>query len=95
MNLNPKHKPVLGPCYKVWSQCRQMQTLQHIRGELSMNAELDSKTATDVLAKLGISLPELSFRVPLRLQTFANICCNWLYNCGEVARLCAGKMATN
>jgi hypothetical protein len=50
-----------------------MQALHHIRGELSMNAELDSneehKTATDVLAKLGISLPELSFRVPLRLQT--------------------------
>ena len=64
-----------------------------------MNAELDSKeehkTATDVLAKLGISLPELSFRVPLRLQTFANICCNWLHYCGEDARPCGGTLTAN
>jgi hypothetical protein len=99
MNLNPKHKPVWGPYYKVWSQYRQMQTLQHIRGELSMNAELDSKekpkTATGVLAKLGISLPELSFRVPLTIQTFANICCNRFHYCGEDARPCDGKLTTN
>lgn len=95
MNLNPKHKPVLGLCYKVWSRYRQMQTLQHIRGELSVNAELGSKTATDVLAKLGISLPELSFRVPLRLQTFANICCNCFHYCGEDARPCGGELTTN
>jgi hypothetical protein len=95
MNLNPKYKPVLGPCYKVCSQCRKMQTLLNIRGELFMNAELDSKTATDVLAKLGVSLPELTFRVPRRLQTFANICYNWFHNCREVARLCAGKITTN
>jgi len=64
-----------------------------------MNAELDSKqehkTATDVLAKLGISLPELSFRVQLRLQTYANICCNWLHYCGEDARACGGKLTIN
>jgi len=61
-----------------------------------MNAELDSKeehkTVTDVLAKLGISLRELSFRVPLRLQTYADIYCNWWHYCGEDARLCGGKM---